>query len=81
MIFCICFGILEPAAVALTCSVGALWSFRKKKPSCPCCNRKVDVLKKPVWVSEPVCGDCIKVWLDEGITDPDKIKEKVLAKG
>ena len=46
---------------------------------CPCCNRKVTQLMKNVWVSEPVCRECLYVWYNEGMIDPKEIKKRVLS--
>ena len=47
---------------------------------CPCCDREVESLGKNMWISEAVCSECKFVWYDEGLTDPVKIKARVLEK-
>jgi hypothetical protein len=55
--------------------------------SCDCCGRtaKECELRSPLpgWqknyhLPPQICSDCLYVWYDHGLTDPDEIKQRVL---
>lgn len=33
--------------------------------TCPCCGIPHETLRQSMFVSEPVCSDCLAVWYDE----------------
>lgn len=56
---------------------------------CDCCGRGEDVctIRAPLagWqesyhLPAHICSDCLAVWYDQCITDPDEIKRRVLAR-